>query len=320
VLVAAPIAINVVLILAVVGEGVAFTAAAFMSAYVAVVQLTIAMWLLTQNLCLLNEIGPTLERMVPITSTPVERPGPTRAPGSLQGRIQLTDIVFGYDPDQPPLLDGVSISVEPGEFVAVVGPSGSGKTTVMRLILGFETPWSGVVSYDGQDLADLDVAAVRRQMGTVLQASMPFGSTYRECICGPLQMDDDHLWRVIAESGLENEVRERGLDAPIGDRGGGISGGQRQRLMIARALVSDPRVILLDEATSALDNLTQDIVMRSILGRPVTRIAIAHRLTTVERADRILVVSAGRVVEEGTPSELLASGGHFARLAARQEF
>lgn len=320
VLVAAPIAINVVLILAVVGEGVAFTAAAFMSAYVAVVQLTIAMGLLTQNLWLLNEIGPTLERMVPITSTPVERPGPTRAPGSLQGRIQLTDIVFGYDPDQPPLLDGVSISVEPGEFVAVVGPSGSGKTTVMRLILGFETPWSGVVSYDGQDLADLDVAAVRRQMGTVLQASMPFGSTYRECICGPLQMDDDHLWRVIAESGLENEVRERGLDAPIGDRGGGISGGQRQRLMIARALVSDPRVILLDEATSALDNLTQDIVMRSILGRPVTRIAIAHRLTTVERADRILVVSAGRVVEEGTPSELLASGGHFARLAARQEF
>lgn len=320
VLVAAPIAINVVLLLAVVGEGVAFTAAAFMSAYVAVVQLTIAIGLLTQNLWMLNEIGPTLERMVPITSTPVERPGPTRAPGALQGRIQLTDIVFGYAPDQPPFLNGVNISVEPGEFVAVVGPSGSGKSTVLRLILGFEKPWSGVVSYDGQDLADLDVAAVRRQMGTVLQASVPFGSTYRECICGPLQIDDDRLWQVIAESGMERDVRERGLDAPIGGRGGGISGGQRQRLMIARALVSDPRIILLDEATSALDNLTQDIVMRSILGRPVTRIAIAHRLTTVERADRILVVSAGRIVEEGAPSELLASGGHFARLAARQEF
>lgn len=320
ILIAAPIVMNLVLVLAVELEGAAFTAAAFMGAYVAVVQLTIAMGLLTQNLWLLSELGPTLERMVPITSTPLERPGQRRAPGPLEGRIQLTDVVFGYDPEQPPLLDGVSITVEPGEFVAVVGPSGSGKSTVMRLILGFETPWSGVVSYDGQDLADLDVAAVRRQMGTVLQSSMPFGSTYRECICGPLEIDDDRLWQVVAESGLEREVRARGLDAPIGDRGGAISGGQRQRLMIARALASDPRIILLDEATSALDNVTQAIVMRSILARPVTRIAIAHRLTTVERADRILVVSGGGIVEEGAPAELLANGGHFARLAARQEF
>lgn len=320
ILIAAPVVMNAVLVLAVLIEGGTFTAAGFMGAYVAVVQLTIAMGLLTQNLWLLGELGPTLERMVPITSTPVERPGPVRAPGPLEGRIQLTDVVFGYDREQPPLLDGVSITIEPGEFVAVVGPSGSGKSTVMRLILGFETPWSGVVSYDGRDLAELDVTSVRRQMGTVLQASVPFGATYRECICGPLQIDDDRLWQVIAESGLEREVRARGLDASIGDRGGAISGGQRQRLMIARALVGDPRVILLDEATSALDNVTQDIVMRSILGRPVTRIAIAHRLTTVERADRILVVSSGQVVEEGSPAELLASGAHFARLAARQEF
>ena len=320
VLVAGPIVMNAVLVLAVVAERGSFTASAFMGAYVAVAQLTIAMGLLAQNLSTLGEFGPTLERMVPITSTAVERPGPARAPGPLEGRIQLTDIVFGYDPDQPPLLNGVNITIEPGEFVAVVGPSGSGKSTVMRLILGFETPWSGVVSYDGQDLADLDVASVRRQMGTVLQSSMPFGTTYRECICGPLQIDDERLWQIIAESGLEPEVRARGLDVPIGDRGGAISGGQRQRLMIARALASDPRVILLDEATSALDNVTQTIVMHSILGRPVTRIAIAHRLTTVEHADRILVVSGGRIVEEGSPADLLASGGHFARLAARQEF
>ena len=320
VLVAGPIVMNAVLVLAVVAERGSFTASAFMGAYVAVAQLTIAMGLLAQNLSTLGEFGPTLERMVPITSTAVERPGPARAPGPLEGRIQLTDIVFGYDPDQPPLLNGVNITIEPGEFVAVVGPSGSGKSTVMRLILGFETPWSGVVSYDGQDLADLDVASVRRQMGTVLQSSMPFGTTYRECICGPLQIDHERLWQIIAESGLEPEVRARGLDVPIGDRGGAISGGQRQRLMIARALASDPRVILLDEATSALDNVTQTIVMHSILGRPVTRIAIAHRLTTVEHADRILVVSGGRIVEEGSPADLLASGGHFARLAARQEF
>ena len=319
-LIAGPIFMNVILVLAVVNGRGSFTASAFMGAYVAVAQLTIAMGLLAQNLNTLVELGPVLERVVPITSTAVERPGRTRAPGPLQGRIQLTDIVFGYDPDQPPLLDGVNITIEPGEFVAVVGPSGSGKSTVMRLILGFETPWSGVVSFDGQDLADLDVAAVRRQMGTVLQTSMPFGTTYRECICGPLQIDDERLWQVIAESGLESEVRARGLDVPIGDRGGAISGGQRQRLMIARALASDPRIILLDEATSALDNVTQGIVMRSILGQSVTRVAIAHRLTTVERADRIIVVSGGQIVEEGAPADLLASGGHFARLAARQEY
>ena len=319
-LIAGPIFMNVILVLAVVNGRGSFTASAFMGAYVAVAQLTIAMGLLAQNLNTLVELGPVLERVVPITSTAVERPGPARAPGPLQGRIQLTDVVFGYDPDQPPLLDGVNITIEPGEFVAVVGPSGSGKSTVMRLILGFETPWSGVVSFDGQDLADLDVAAVRRQMGTVLQTSMPFGTTYRECICGPLQIDDERLWQVIAESGLESEVRARGLDVPIGDRGGAISGGQRQRLMIARALASDPRIILLDEATSALDNVTQGIVMRSILGQSVTRVAIAHRLTTVERADRIIVVSGGQIVEEGAPADLLASGGHFARLAARQEY
>jgi len=320
ILAAAPLVMNTVLILAVASQRGAFTAAAFMGAFVAVAQLTIAMTQLTQSLYLISELKPALERMVPITSSVVERTGPARAPGVLQGRIQLNNVVFGYDLERPPLLDGLTLTIEAGEFVAIVGPSGAGKSSVMRLILGFQTPWSGVVAYDGKDLAELDVTAVRRQIGTVLQASVPFGSTFRECICGPLQVDDDTLWKVIAESGLEQEVRSRGLDEPLGKRGGAISGGQRQRLMMARALAGDPRVILLDEATSALDNVTQDIVMRSILERPVTRIAIAHRLTTVERADRILVVSGGRIEEEGTPAELRASGGHFARLAARQEY
>ena len=319
-LTAAPLVLNVVLILAVVSQRGAFTAAAFMGAFVAVAQLTIGISLLSQKLWLIFELKPAFERIVPITSSVVERPGTVRAPGLLQGRIQFTDVVFGYDHERPPLLDGLNLTIAEGEFVAIVGPSGSGKSSVMRLILGFETPWSGVVAYDGQDLAELDVTSVRRQMGTVLQSSVPFGSTYRECICGPLQLDDDRLWQIIAESGLEREVQAQGLDASIGNRGGAISGGQRQRLMIARALASDPRIILLDEATSALDNLTQEIVMQSILGRPVTRVAIAHRLTTVERADRILVVTDGQIVEEGSPSELLASGGHFARLAARQEY
>jgi len=230
-------------------------------------------------------------------------------------------VVFGYDAAAPPLLDGLTLSIRPGEFVAIVGGSGSGKTTLMRLMLGFEDPWSGVVAYDGQDLAGLDVTAIRRQMGTVLQSSVPFGGTFRECICGPLQIPDEELWQVLEQSGLADDIRAQplGLDAPLVVGGGSISGGQRQRLMIARALAGGPRMILLDEATSALDNVTQEIVMSTILGMDVTRIAIAHRLSTVERADRVIVMQAGRIVEQGTPAELMTHGGHFAKLAARQE-
>jgi len=213
------------------------------------------------------------------------------------------------------------LRIEPGEFVAIVGSSGSGKSTLLRLILGFEQPQSGVVAYDGKDLADLDVAAVRRQLGTVLQSSQPFGTTFRESVAGPLQMSDEELWAVLEQSGLAEEVHRRdgGLDAAISIGGAALSGRQRQRLMIARAMASRPRIMLLDEATSALDNVTQEIVMRSILGMDVTRVAIAHRLTTVENADRVVVMETGRIVEQGPPAELLRSGGHFAALASRQE-
>lgn len=320
-LVGAPALLSGALVLGVVAlAGPDFGSAAFMSAHVAVVQLTVAMGLLAQNLVRLWEIGPVLARSLPITTEPVERPGEARSPGRIDGRITLTDVVFGYDPQRPPLLRGVDIDIRPGEFVAVVGPSGGGKSTLLRLMLGFERPWSGVVSYDGQDLLDLDVAAVRRQTGTVLQACLPFGRTYRECIAGPLQIPDDRLWEILAEVGLAGQAREAGLDGSVGEGGAALSGGQRQRLMIARALVTEPRVVLLDEATSALDEITQAIVMNSILGRPVTRVAIAHRLSTVQRADRILVVSGGAIVESGTPAELLSGAGYFAALVKRQEF
>ena len=215
----------------------------------------------------------------------------------------------------------MSLRIEPGEFVAIVGTSGSGKSTLLRLILGFERPQSGVVAFDGKDLEELDVAAVRRQLGTVLQSSQPFGETFRDSVVGPLQLSDAEVWRVLEQSGLAAEVRGRdgGLDAPISIGGASMSGGQRQRLMIARALASKPRIMLLDEATSALDNVTQEIVMRTVLELNVTRVAIAHRLTTVQKADRVLVVDQGRIVEQGPPEELLRKGGHFAALAARQE-
>lgn len=319
---AGPLLVNLVLVIAVIVAGSdAIPLPQFMPAYAAVVQLTVAMGLMTQNLVHLWELGPTMARLAPITTAPVERPDGHRAPGPLAGAIELNEVVFGYDRDRTPLFEGLSLRIEPGEFVAVVGPSGSGKSSVLRLILGFEDPWSGVVTLDGQDLAQLDVAAVRRQIGTVMQSSVPFGRTLRECVCGPRTLADDQLWAILADCGLADDIRSlpEGLDTPVGDRGGAISGGQRQRLMIARALAGDPRVLLLDEATSALDNVTQDVVMDTVLGTPITRVAIAHRLSTIERADRVVVLSGGRIMESGTPAELRSADGHFARLAARQE-
>jgi len=293
----------------------------FLSLYAAIAQLTIAMTILGSQMIALSEIGPILSRLRPIAVEPCERSASSRSPGVLGGAMALSQVVFGYRRDQAPLLDGLSLSVAPGEFVAVVGPSGGGKSTVMRLLLGFDEPWAGSVSYDGRDLSGLDPTAVRRQLGVVLQASRPLGATVRECVAGQRLMDDDAVWTLLEEAGLADDVRRMPdrLAAPVGDHGILLSGGQRQRLMIAGALAGHPRILLLDEATSALDNLTQSVVMRTILSSSATRLVVAHRMTTVRDADRVLVVAGGVLVEEGPPGELLAAGGHFARLASRQE-
>lgn len=320
-LVAGPLVVNLVLVLVVVALGTAvIPLTAFMTAYAAVVQLTIAMSLLTQNLVHLWELGPSYERMAPLVTALPERPHAARRPGPLAGAVTLTDVTFGYESGRPPLFEGLNLAVTPGEFVAIVGPSGSGKSTLLRLILGFESPWRGVVTVDGKDLADLDVTAVRRQIGTVLQSAAPFGDTVRDCIRGPLTLSDDDVRAVLAACGLpELAEAPAGLDTVVGPRGSSLSGGQRQRLMIARALACRPRMLLFDEATSALDNVTQEIVMREVLARAVTRIVVAHRLSTVERADRVIVVADGRIVESGAPGDLRSAGGTFARLVARQE-
>ena len=197
-LAAGPLLVNTVLVVSVIIVGsAALPLSQFMPAYAAVVQLTVAMGLMTQNLVHLWELGPVFSRLTPITTSPVERPGQRRPPGPLTGSIELSEIVFGYDRERPPLFDGLSLTIEPGEFVAVVGPSGSGKSTLLRLALGFEDPWSGVINHDGKDLSELDVNAVRRQIGTVMQSSIPFGHTVRECICGPRQFTDDQLLSLI---------------------------------------------------------------------------------------------------------------------------
>ena len=241
-------------------------------------------------------------------------------PGRLIGRIEGRNLSFRYKPDQPQVLCNVSFYAEPGEFVAFVGPSGSGKSTALRLLLGFEAPETGAIYYDGQDLSRVDVGAVRRQMGVVLQGSrLMAGDIYTNIVgSAPLTMDD--AWAAVEMAGFADDVRDMPMQmhTVISEGGSTLSGGQRQRLLIARALVHKPRIILFDEATSALDNRTQKIVTESLDRMHATRIVIAHRFSTIRNADRVYVIEGGKVVEWGAPALLLEKKGVFAQLAARQ--
>jgi ABC-type bacteriocin/lantibiotic exporter with double-glycine peptidase domain len=241
-------------------------------------------------------------------------------PGVLSGDIEINQVSFRYKADGPLALNDVSLRVRPGEFVAIVGPSGSGKSSLFRLLLGFETPEAGSVYYNGQDLTKLDVQAVRRQIGVVLQEArlMP-GSIYQNII-GTLDLTLEDAWEAARMSGLDEDTRQMpmGMHTVITAGGATLSGGQRQRLMIARAVVAKPRLMLFDEATSALDNRTQETVSKNLEVLHTTRIVIAHRLSTIRRADRVYVLVGGRLAQSGAYAELLNQRGPFADLVKRQ--
>ena len=241
-------------------------------------------------------------------------------PGDLTGAIEVNHLTFRYRADTPLILRDFSLAVKPGEFVAFVGPSGSGKSTLLRLLLGFEKPESGTIYYDGQDLAGVDIQAVRQQLGVVIQNARLASGTIFQAIVGssPLTLDD--AWEAAARARLDADIREMpmGMHTIVSEGGGNLSGGQRQRLLIARAMVKKPRIFLFDEATSALDNQTQAIVSRSLDAIQATRIVIAHRLSTIANADRIVVIEKGAVVQTGNYKELADQEGLFRELAKRQ--
>jgi len=241
-------------------------------------------------------------------------------PGRLSGGLSLDHVTFRYRQDGPLNLDEVCIQVEPGEFVALVGSSGSGKSTIFRLLLGFETPEAGAIKYDGQDLSGLDISAVRRQLGVVLQnARINTASLFDNIASGAL-VTLDEAWEAARLAGFADDVAAMPMEMQtvISEGGTNLSGGQRQRLLIARALVLKPRILLFDEATSALDNRTQAIVSASLDQLQVTRVVVAHRLSTIRHADRIYVIEAGRVVQQGSFEQLANQDGLFVHLMARQ--
>jgi ATP-binding cassette subfamily C protein len=276
---------------------------------------------LSNTLLDLLEVTTLWERVRPIVVTTPERDTGQVDPGRLTGKMTLEHVTFRYQEHGPIVLDNVSLHAEPGEFIALVGPSGGGKSTIFRLLLGFETPQAGTVSYDGQALSHLDVVAVRRQLGTVLQQSTIMAGTIFENIAGSAVITQQDAWEAAYAAGLVADLADMpmGLYTFVSEGGSNLSGGQRQRLLIARALVRQPALVLFDEATSALDNDTQAVVTASLERLQVTRVVIAHRLSTIRHADRIYVLGGGRVVQQGTFAELVQQGGPFARLMARQE-
>jgi ATP-binding cassette subfamily C protein len=278
--------------------------------------------LLSATLAVLGTLAvvPLYEQAAPILTTPPEVDPLKGDPGALSGDIELQQVVFRYQTDGPQVLRGVTLRIRAGEFVAFVGPSGSGKSTLLRLLLGFETPESGAVYYDGQDLSGVDVQALRRQIGVVLQSGRLMSGDLFTNIVGASSATLDDAWEAARMAGLEDDINAMpmGMHTVISEGGGTLSGGQRQRLLIARAIVQRPRILYFDEATSALDNRTQAIVGSSLQRLQATRVVVAHRLSTILHADTIYVVHGGEIVEKGNYQSLMALGGHFTELAKRQ--
>lgn len=278
-----------------------------------VTQLTSAFVSVVAALPLFEEIKPVLE------ATPEVRTASTR-PGPLSGAIETRRLSFRYSDDGPLVLDDVSFEIRPGEFVAIVGPSGCGKSTLLRLLIGFDKPVSGSVLYDGQDLGALDQSAVRRQCGVVLQHAQPFTGSILDVICGTEPYTPEEAMAAAEMAGLAEDIKRMPMGLhTIVQGSGAVSGGQRQRLMIAQALIRRPRILFFDEATSALDNETQRTVIESTKALNATRIVIAHRLSTVLDADRVIVMEDGKVAQQGPPAQLLAdTNGRLHELVRRQ--
>lgn len=292
----------------------------FIAASAAFGQLLVALLGLGDAFVEVIRVVPIYERARPLMREPTEILDSHGDPGTLSGAIELRDLSFRYETAPASTLSRVDLKIEPGSFVAIVGPSGSGKSTLFRLLLGFERPSHGSVLYGAHDLASVDLAAVRRQIGSVLQSTGALQGSIFENIAGGRMVTHDQAWDAARRVGIAEDIKQlpMQMETYLGSDGGGLSTGQRQRIAIARAIVTSPRILLFDEATSALDNETQAIVMRTLEEIDATRVVIAHRLSTIQNADRVVMMDGGRIVQDGAYADLIAIPGPFADLARRQ--
>ena len=266
-------------------------------------------------------IRPTLKQIKSILDAVPEASRDKKIVTRISGGIELNNVSFRYSDSMPWVLKDLSLKIRPGEYVAVVGKSGCGKSTLFRLLMGFETARMGAIYFDGKDIVTLDLRSLRKKIGVVMQNGKLFqGDIFSNIAISAPWLTLEEAWEAAELADIADDIRAMpmGMHTIISEGGGGISGGQKQRLMIARAIAAKPKILMFDEATSALDNISQKKVSEALDGLKCTRIVIAHRLSTIRRCDRIIVLDGGNIVEDGTYDELLALGGHFASLVERQ--
>ena len=267
------------------------------------------------------QLKPVLEMAKPLMETVPEVSEGKAVIDRLSGSIELNNVSFRYHESMPMVIDDLSLKIRPGQYVAIVGSTGCGKSTLMRLLLGFEKPLKGAVYYDGKDLNAIDLKSLRRKIGVVMQDGKLFqGDIFSNITISAPHLTLKEAWEAAEMADVAEDIRRMpmGMHTIISEGSGGVSGGQRQRLMIARAIAPRPRILMFDEATSALDNLTQKTVSDSLEKLKCTRIVIAHRLSTIRHCDRILYLEKGKILEDGTYDQLIAQGGKFAQLVERQ--
>ena len=293
----------------------------YMAFNVAFGQIIAAMTILASLVEQFAQIKPMIAMISPILEAEPEIAEGKPLVDDLTGDIEVSNVTFRYNDHSPYVVRNLSFKVRPGEYIALVGKSGCGKSTILRLLLGFEEPESGGVFYGPYNLSTVDKRSLRKHIGVVMQDGQLFLGDIASniTVSNPAATADD-AWEAAELAGIAEDIRKMpmGMKTIVSEGGGGISGGQRQRLMIARAICGKRNILMFDEATSALDNLTQKHVSESLDSLKCTRIAIAHRLSTIRHCDRILVVDGGTIAEEGTYEELLEKDGLFAELVKRQ--
>ena len=302
-------------------QSIELSVGAFMGFATAFGSFSAAMMELVSAYLQVNAIGPAFDRMKPILKTLPEQQEDVGMPGDLTGAVEMSNVTFAYDEDSPPVIKDLSLRIKAGEYIGIVGSSGCGKSTLLKLLLGFEKPQTGRIYYDGRDIDGIDKRELRKRFGVVLQnGGLITGSIHDNITITTPSATLEQVQQAVRDAGLEKDIADMpmGLHTILSEGDGSISGGQKQRILIARAIVGKPKLLFFDEATSALDNATQASVCESLDRLSATRIVIAHRLSTIIRCDRIFVMDAGQIVEEGNFEQLMAKKGLFYDLASRQ--